>query len=177
MSDKGIWKDIEGYIGKYQVSNLGRVRSLLDSHGNYLKNKKILSPAIDKKGYLRVGLSKNNKSSTHKVHRLVAKAFIPNPNKLPQVNHISGIKTDNRVENLEWVTQKENTKHAFEIGLSKKGKHHHCSKLSAEHVKNIRDEYIPFDKKHNQLALSKKYGVSKSCIKDVVNYKTYKDID
>ena len=177
MSDKEIWKDIEGYIGKYQVSNLGRIRSLLNSHGKNLKNKKILSPCVDKKGYLRVGLSKNNRLSTHKVHRLVAKAFIPNSDNLPQVNHINGIKTDNTVNNLEWVSGSENVIHSFKIGLSKKGKKHHCSKLSDEQVKNIRNEYIAFDKKHSQLALSKKYGVSKSCIKNIVNYKTYKDTD
>ena len=116
-----IWKDIEGYEGAYQVSNLGRVRSLdrytdrLDSVGNsrelFVKGK-ILKPAIMKKGYLRVSLSIGHRQATSlQVHRLVAQAFVQNPEKLPQVNHIDENKTNNRADNLEWVTNKENSNH------------------------------------------------------------------
>ena len=101
-----IWKDIEGYEGLYQVSNLGRVKSLgryINNNGGlYFRKEKIMKVCKDKKGYNVCGLSKNNNPKTLKVHRLVASAFIPNPNNLPQVNHRNEDKTDNRVDNLEW---------------------------------------------------------------------------
>lgn len=97
-----IWKDIEGYPN-YQVSNMGRVKSL---NYNRTGKEKILKPS--KCRYVMVGLNKDGKSKHFSVHRLVASAFIPNPNNLPYINHINEIKTDNRVENLEWCTAKYN---------------------------------------------------------------------
>ena len=95
-----IWKDIKGYEGLYQVSNLGRVRSL--GSDNWHKGR-ILKPHLDGRGhYLEVGLHKDHKSKTTNIHRLVAEAFIPNPNNLPQVNHKDECKTNNMVDNLEW---------------------------------------------------------------------------
>lgn len=117
MENKEIWKPICGYEGLYEVSNLGRVRSL-DRIVNYNDGRKrlfkscVLKAAIKKNGYLIVSLHKNGEHKTPLVHRLVAKAFIPNPNNLPQVNHINEIKTDNRIENLEWVTCKENLEYS-----------------------------------------------------------------
>lgn len=102
-----IWKDIEEFEGLYQVSNLGRVRSL--GHDTWHKGR-VLKQSFDGKGnYLFVGLHKDGKIKQKNVHRLVAETFIPNPNNLPCVNHINEIKTDNRAINLEWCTVEYNS--------------------------------------------------------------------
>jgi len=116
-----IWKDVVGYEGFYKVSNLGNIKSLdrviVQSNGfRFLCKGKSLTPTIQK-GYLRIGISKDLKRKAKLVHRLVAEAFIPNPQKKPTVNHENGIKTDNRVENLTWMTHKEQTKHSRLNGL------------------------------------------------------------
>lgn len=101
-----VWKDIEGYSGKYKVSNLGNVKSNL-----YRAQRKLLTKIVSYKGYLRVRLPDGLKY----VHRLVAQAFIPNPNNLPQVNHKNEDKTDNRVTNLEWCSLLYNIKYGTGI--------------------------------------------------------------
>ncbi|MBI6019850.1 HNH endonuclease [Clostridium perfringens] len=106
------WKFIKGYEGLYKVSSLGRVKSLTRQikrkTGNYKIQGKLLSLIKMKNGYLRVGLYKNKKYKLYAVHRLVAEAFLDNSNNFPQVNHKNEVKTDNRVENLEWTTREEN---------------------------------------------------------------------
>jgi len=114
-----IWKDIEGYEGLYQVSDIGRVKSLdwiVDSHEivtQYLKKGKILSLCLTTNGYYNIGLYKDGKRKHISVHRLVAKEFIPNPLNLPEVNHKWGNKIDNRATELEWTTKKENMLHSY----------------------------------------------------------------
>lgn len=103
-----VWKDVPGYEG-YQVSNQGNVRSLRYRGKNCIH---LLSPGTDKKGYKRVVLSKNKKQTTFQIHRLVATAFIPNPQNLPQVNHKDKNTGNNRVDNLEWCSVKYNIDHA-----------------------------------------------------------------
>lgn len=110
-----IWKDIKGFEDKYQVSNLGRIKSLKDKNGKY--REKILKQCITQKGYLSIYLSLESKKYTYTIHRLVAQTFIPNTENKPQVNHIDGNKTNNRVDNLEWVTNQENSNHAWKYGL------------------------------------------------------------
>ena len=110
---KEIWKDIQGYEGLYQISNLGRIKSLermIITSNNITKkiSEKILKPCLRKNGYYSIVLQKNNKSKYYTIHRLVAKEFIPNPNNLPQVNHKDENKTNNNVNNLEWCTSKYN---------------------------------------------------------------------
>ena len=110
-----VWRPIKGYEGMYEVSNLGNVRSLdryvmLGNHGNQycLLKGKPMKPHPNSRGYVKTELWKNGQGKLHLVHRLVAEAFISNPNNLPCIDHINTIKTDNRVENLRWCTNKEN---------------------------------------------------------------------
>lgn len=123
-----IWKDIDGYIGHYQVSNLGNVRSLdryitkTNGHGceySILIKSRILKQKKTQNGYLSVMLyDRNHNHKTIFVHRLVAIAFIPNIMNYPQINHIDGNKTNNKMENLEWCTASYNSKHAFQSNLT-----------------------------------------------------------
>lgn len=108
-----IWRPIVGYEGLYEVSSYGRVRSLdryvkCDYERYRLHKGKVLSPAKDRYGYLSVVLSCNGKHKTITVHRIVAQAFIPNPDNLPEINHRDEDKINNRVDNLEWCTAKYN---------------------------------------------------------------------
>ena len=117
------WRDIPGFEGRYQVSNIGRVKSLprrVNNHtGTLMVKEKILKQRPDFKGYMRIDLNDNDGKHRYLgVHRLVAMAFIPNPHNKPQINHIDGIKNHNSVDNLEWVTNSENQKHAYRTGLS-----------------------------------------------------------
>ena len=120
MSDE-IWKSVEGYENSYQVSNFGRVRTL-DRFVDTAKGSRKISGQIIKefnniRGYPFVSLWSHSKSMPALIHRLVAQAFISNPDKKPQVNHKNGVKTDNRVENLEWCTSSENKIHGYRMGL------------------------------------------------------------
>lgn len=117
-----IWKDVLNFEGRYQVSNIGRIRSILSNHGKYqekLKTQRIRSKSCQ---YMYVQFSVLDVPHHEAVHRAVAKAFIPNPDRKPVVNHIDGNKLNNNVCNLEWATYSENILHAFSTGLNN-GKH------------------------------------------------------
>lgn len=125
---KEIWKDIDGFEGYYQVSNLGRVKSLerirIANNGKsetaqFQVKEKILAISKQTQGYSQVNLCKDGTQKTHRLNRLVAITFIPNPENKPEVNHIDGNKDNNCVSNLEWVTSKENTRHKLTHGLNK----------------------------------------------------------
>lgn len=103
--EQEIWKDVKGYAGKYQVSNFGRVKSL---NYNNIGKSRIMKPNIYKTGYVSAGLSLNGKEKRFLIHRLVAEAFIPNPDNYPVVNHKDENTQNNRADNLEWCTQKHN---------------------------------------------------------------------
>lgn len=132
---KEVWKPItKGQRGKYEISNRGRVKSLNYRNTNIAK---ILKLGKDRKGYSQIMFYINKKPTTFRVHRLVAEAFIPNPNNKPFIDHINTIRTDNRVCNLRWATYKENANN--ELTLKHNSEARKGKKLSEEHKKKIRD--------------------------------------
>lgn len=168
-----VWRDVKSYEGLYQISNLGRVKSFCR------KEPHILRPRIFR-GYSNVVLTKGRDGKKHwSVHVLVAQAFIPNPEGKPEVNHLKGYKSDNRVSELEWATSSENKRHAWRIGLckSKCGTNSHRAKLTAEQVRYIREHYVPHDKKFGMGALARKFNVRRSVIFNVVHHLRYKNVN
>ena len=137
-----IWKNIEGYENLYQISSIGRVRSLdrFDSIGRFIKGK-ILKPRIDKDGYHCIFLSKNGTQKPFKIHRLVAQAFIPNPDNKPCIDHVKCVRSDNRLENLRWATHKENTHTPLSIVKYKPPKNKNgCENSNAKQVLQLTKE-------------------------------------
>lgn len=136
-----IWKDVVGYEGLYQVSNLGRVKSidtiLKCKNGYRRRNGRILRQKFDGKGnYLEVSLSKESKVTTYSVHRLVAQSFIVNSKNKAEVNHKNRLKTDNRAENLEWCTRSENQLHRY-INKSKYDKSNGVKGAKSKKAKKV----------------------------------------
>lgn len=157
------WKDIVEFE-HYQISTLGRVRSK--------KRDNLIMRGSHSMGYPSISLCKKNKKTGFLIHRLVATHFISNPKNKATVNHKNGIKTDNRVENLEWATHSEQNIHASKMGLKKfNGEHHSQHKLTDGLVIEIRERSLKGDVPRGVL-----YGVSDATIKDINNRKSWKHI-
>lgn len=182
-----IWKDIKGYEGIYQVSDNGLIKSLEREirRGGFISKISCyqMKPRVRNAGYYRIGLSLNNVIKYYSVHRLVAMAFIENTDNKPCVNHINGIKTDNRAENLEWVTQKENIRHAKDVLCKNIGDasflvfykafEHHGSKFNKESL----DKLFEMRKKGTSFGnLAKCFKVDKSTIQAIFKGKTYSSV-
>jgi len=168
------WKPIAGYEGIYEVSDLGRVKRVAPSKHSYPG--KILAGGLDQDGYRILLLYKlDGKRRMFKEHRLVAQAFIPNPDNFPQVNHKNTVKTDNRVENLEWCSSKHNINHAVDNGLwnPSKGESHHQSKLDERAVQEIR-QLLSEGTSHS--AIARMFGVQHSTIGDIHRGLTWKHV-
>lgn len=172
-----IWLDIFNYIGLYQISNNGRVKSLarIDILG-HKKDDIIRKPKKHRDGYLSVGLYLDGKAKMFTIHRLVAKAFIPNPENKPCVNHLFGKKDDNNACHLEWATYRENAIHALKIGLAipLRGSDHHASKLIEDEIKEIRRLYREDKLKFTEIA--RFYNVTAGNIQHIVENKTWKHV-
>lgn len=123
-----IWKDVVGYEGLYQVSNLGRIKRLPSIVKNRYIKGGLLNPRKHNYGYLSVYLCKNGVCEQWLLHRIVAIAFIPNPKNLPQINHKDSNRRNNFASNLEWVTRSQNIKHAYDNRLNKKARPVECLK-------------------------------------------------
>lgn len=161
-----VWKQVPNF-DKYYISNLGRIKSTQKFHGT---NERILNPSVDHYGYLVLFLVKDKKKYHKKVHRLVAEAFIPNPENKPQIDHINTVKTDNRVENLRWVDSSENrlnpitrkkclgySRRTIKIAVEKNYKYFICED-TGEIVKGA-------------FNLSKKLGIERGTLRKKVNNK------
>ena len=168
-----IWRDVVGYEGLYQVSNIGRVKSF------YSLGERLLTPSSNKSGYMYVVLTKDGVRKSCKVHTLVARAFLPNPENKPVVHHKDSNRSNNRVENLQWVTHQENTAYAVQKGSYDKegGCDSPFAKLTEEDVRYIRKHYRSRSHEFGSNALARKFGVCKNTILNVVGHITYENVD
>lgn len=173
------WKNIKGYEGIYQVSNLGRIKSLerMEKYKNtQRKRKEKILKGINLNGYIRIGLLKNKKYKNFLVHRLVATTFIPNPNNFKEINHKDGNKQNNEISNLEWCTRSENVKHAYNTKLKegRKGTKNGRAKFTTKEIEEIRNVYKYKDKNCNTYRIAEKYNVSEPTILNIIKGKTWR---
>jgi len=171
--EEEIWKEIENYEGLYEVSSWGRVKGLR------FGKEKILYSNVHRQGYLKVTLIKEKKRIHFFIHRLVAIAFIPNPNNYPMVLHkVECYPSNNNVNNLFWGTGEINMKDMINKGRGKsnppKGEKQYLSKLTEKQVLEIRAKYTGM--KGQQALLAKEYGVHQATISDIITRRTWKHI-
>ncbi|XOQ12649.1 MAG: hypothetical protein ACFWTY_01360 [Shouchella clausii] len=171
------WRNIKGFAG-YQVSNQGRVRSV-DIQYEYIQNGKrvrrmrkgkVLSPCNNGKGYMSVQLGRKKRIY---IHRLVAQAFIPNPLGLSVINHLNGIRHDNRVQNLEWTTQLENTHYKYVTGTMMQGTSCHYSKLTDNDIPIIRTRIA---NGLTQREVAEEFGVTQTTISAIIRGEAWKHV-
>lgn len=170
MANLGHWKPIPGFEGLYDISDHGCVRNA--------RNMNLLKLQNSGNGYYKVQLCRNGVVFREWVHRLVAKAFVPNPCNFRVVDHVDGNKKNNHANNLEWVTRKENTRRAFQMGMIPKpktlcGEQHPNHILTEGQILEIRVLYKTG--LYSQRQLAKQHGVSQTTIKMIVNNRAWKE--
>lgn len=169
-----LWADITGYEDRYQVSSTGLVRSLprATMRGNrpWHYAGKLLTPGLTPKGYLTVSLSANSDARSHFVHRLVAQAFLANPGMLGAVNHKNGVKIDNQVANLEWVSEAGNKLHAASMGLMSRGEDHFHTTLTEADVIDI---YHRAHAGERQQDVADDYGIAAATVSQIKTGKNW----
>ena len=165
------WRSVEGLEGVYSISDRGRLRRDVTSSNS--KAGFVLKPFPRKSGYCCYTVWHLGKMRTPLVHRMVAQAFIPNPDGKPHINHRDGNKSNNSLENLEWCTAKENVKHAMEVlgwnpkmGDHPKGEKHYKARLTQDQVDSIRARYLAGTA--TQYAMAKEYGVSRKTVHSLI---------
>lgn len=178
---KENWKDIQGFEDSYQISDKGRVLSkerYIMNNGFYIRRTKerILKPWKDSRGYHQIYLCREGKKKAMSVHRLVMINFKGIDKERNTVNHKNGIQTDNRLDNLEWMTQQENNLHAWTLGLMRPmcGEDHPKAKLTMKKAEKIRELFKKDKKVNSVVALSSIYRVSEATIRQVINYVTWR---
>lgn len=183
--EKEYFVDVQGYEDLYKISNTGIVIRKETVFGDINNRKrvfpqKIVKPSATNNGYLELNLRKNKKSKRYLHHRLMAETFIPNPENKPFVNHKDGNKQNNSIENLEWVTPSENNKHAFDTNLKEISNYQKTiaaiffQKFSYEEINKINQLY---KNGKTQKEIAEIYNVKQGCISDIINKKTYLNID
>ena len=172
------WRNIEGFGGFYQVSNTGKIRSMgqKQHRGKGEWFMRSLSKTHD--GYLKIRLVANGRDVTQRVHTLVARAFIPNPNGFETVNHKDGDKTNNNVDNLEWADRHYQMRHAYKHGLKKPvaGTMNGNAKVSADDVRYIRTHYKRNSKEFGTVALGRRFGLTNVAVGRIVRGVAYKNV-
>lgn len=169
-----IWKPVKGYEGLYEVSSLGRIKSLIIP--NYREKEIIMTPTLHGTGYNIIGLTKAGKQKIFRFHRIVAFHFCEKKKGCDVVNHLNGIKTDNKAINLEWTTVSGNTSHSFKMGLQKArmGEESNFSVLNKENILDIRSKYET--KQYTQKELGRLFNISREAVSLIVNRKRWAHI-
>lgn len=164
------WKSLKSIVecgDNYEISDKGRIKNIRG---------KILKPFVKKNGYIQITLNLKGAEKKYYIHRLVALAFITNPDKLPEVNHCNGDKNNNSIGNLEWVTRKENVSHSYYTGLKNQtGETNPMSLLKDDDIREIRRMYE--SGKYLQKEIARIYGVSNQTINNIIHKKSWKHVE
>lgn len=184
LLDGEEWRDIPGWGGRYSISNLGRTRTNYIDYVNQtgLCLRRIIYtiriPRVHPKGYRYIGLSERGRRVLIGVHKLIALAFIPNPEGKVNINHLNGDKLDNRIENLEWCTLAENLQHAWRTGLIKplQGMNHGSSLINDDIVRAIRATVVDYKDNEIKYRVAAQYGIHITTVNDIVKRRSWKHV-